>query len=673
MKPAPNLTKMEKCYPHFDITPFPTKKQVQTIARVVGCTERTAYSSWERYRALHPELYDECVIKIPRGQRITFKQHSKIYSPPLSTNYVKINPIALNPNKINIWSLSDKDLVQLFKEFVGYTDVKGIEHEGEAVPAPVDDITGDWMGIADYQAEFIIIYRDNDNIIVIWPRGHGKTWMAAWIIQFCMKYNAEKFLYFSLTDIAYTVADFVYIWAQNNRALIASETIRAAKKMSGRKSTYQKFSLINGARYEVHQIRTSSTLGYHGWNIIMDDIIDEQHKRLPHLQKSLQMKWDHQYSKIRRKKFMAINTRKFAGDFFAYLIDQFEVKGIAYKNKKGSESKKYTLHINLKTPYKGLAYAGDIEGYRKFVKRFEKNKIPYDPLDIIAPWFTSEDFEAMKLENLKSFFAEMMGNPRPLEGGNWQRDDLIFISNFEQFDYEAIYISIDPAWTISEGSNESGLTIIGLKEKLKAGRRQYTVFKAFEKKLKAKAWRDKDKKLHMGLLEFVEEQYLWVIMTFTQVRSIIIVYETNSGGQILVDIALAESDNYIHAGYIIEDKELTYSKIDKYDRIDSELFDTIKNKDMEFMDYLDEGIIINQILTFPDCLTDHCIDSLGRGKNALHKMKRQDVAKARQRSYDIVQEVKKENERVIVENFERQGIKGLRAKYPRGRVSMFRR
>ena len=498
------------------------------------------------------------------------KVNPEVLPPKVVSNPEKMK--LTNPKGIKIWNLPDAELKQLFREFVGYIDDKGVIHRGQAIPEPIDEITGDYVGLVDYQEDFIIEYRDNTNILTIWFRGGGKTWVITWIIQLSMKYEADKFLYFSLTDIAYTVADWIYIWAQNRGFVIDAETVRAPKKISGRKSTYQKFSLVNGARYEVHGIRTSSTLGYHGWILIMDDIIDEQHKRLPHLQKALEMKWDHQYSKIRRKKLVMCNTRKFAGDYFDFIIDQFEKKLKLYEIKKGNRLERYILYISHKTPYQELYYSGGVTGYRKFLKELENNRIEYDDQLIISPWYHPDDFDAMKAENLKSFYAEMIGNPRPLEGGNWVKEDLVFIPGYEPFDYEAAGIVVDPAWTITETSATSGITIVGLKSEMEGDppRRQYTCFKSWGKKLKVKAWKDKKTgKEYDGLLDFIQRQFDWLYLYFgTHTRSLFVIFELASGGQVIVDIAIAEMDKYGFSAYIPEEYE-GYPKTDKLDRIDS--------------------------------------------------------------------------------------------------------
>lgn len=374
----------------------------------------------KKYKELLEEKQNHSIKKAHKKQKLSKKKQKP--------SDITLDSYAMNPKKIDIWSLPDQELKDLFRVFVGYVDAAGVIHKGEALPEPIDEITNEYVGITGYQVDSILTYRDEDNILNIWFRGAGKTWKSSWILEFCMKYTAEKYLYFSLTDIAYIIADWVYIWAARQNAIIDSETKKVYGKISGRKASYQKFGLINGARYEIHGIRSSSTLGYHGWVIIFDDIIDEQHRRLPHLQLALQNKWNSQYAKIRRKKLIIDNTRKFAGDFFDFIIDQFEKKGKRYKNRKGKIANKYTLTIDLKSPYVDLCYKGDIEGYRTFASAVENNTFKYDATQIIAPWYTPEDFEVMKLEDIESFYAEILGIPMKVMGGMVEPHDIFYVN-----------------------------------------------------------------------------------------------------------------------------------------------------------------------------------------------------------------------------------------------------
>lgn len=581
---------------------------------------------------------------------------------------------ALNPEKVNIWSLSDDDLVDLYIKFVGYIgyenvdgkaiiDSKGEIHRGEAIPEPIDEITGDYMGIQEYQAEAILTYRDNDNILNIWFRGGGKTWKSSWIVEFTQKYKCEKFLYFSLTDVAYIVANWVYVWAQNQEAIVQDSVVKEKKKLTGRKDSYQKFTLINGARLEIHGIRTASTLGYHGWVIIFDDIIDISHKRLTHLQDTLQTRWNSQYSKIRRKKFIMDNTRKFEGDFFDFIITQFETKAEAFKQRKGYIPKKYTLCIDLKTPYTDLQYMGDIAGYRKFIDDMNADRIRYNINKIIAPWYEADDFEIMKLEDWESFYAEMLGNPKSLEGGMVKPSDIVYVQR-PHF-AEGVQMGgcgIDCASTEDENNDytavESCLMSAILNKEKKQVEKRFTFWKSDVSRMLARNhvvenindpfdWiDDKGRRIKRGIFETTqlhveEHKHYYPNIPY------IVAWERNNAGIALMEQALRDYRNKeeveIRKGewvildfpkYFVEDPNqavkwkrkgksnvrlgITHIK-EKQTRIYSELKYSIETGESRFTFNMEDSLGMAQLLAYPRGKHDDSPDARGMIKDELKR------------------------------------------------------
>lgn len=579
---------------------------------------------------------------------------------------------ALNPEKVEIWDLSDQDLKDLFIKFVGYVgyedtdgyaiiDPSGEIHPGEALPEPIDEITDEFLGIQEFQVEAIITYRDNHNILNIWGRGLGKTWKSSWIIEFVQKHECDKFLYFSLTDIAFIVANWVYLWAQNNNAIIDDDTVKVKKKVTGRKDSYQKFSLINGARFEVHGIRTSSTLGYHGWIIIFDDIIDISHKRLKKLQISLQNRWNSQYSKYRRKKFIMDNTRKFEGDFFDYMIDQFEKKGKAFKKRKGYYPNKYKLFIDLKTPYTDLQYSGDIEGYREFIRKTNKDQIPYDENNIIAPWYDPDDFEIMKLEDWESFQAEMMGNPKALEGGMVKPSDILYVQrpNFAH-GVQMGGTGVDCASTEDESNDYTGIiscVMTGIKNKEKKRLdKQFTFYKSDVKRILARNvetsnendpydWiDDRGRKIRRGIFETVQLHCEYHKHNYPGI-TYIVAWERNNAGIALLEQALRAFRNKeeieINKGqwvtidfpnYFVEDPNqavkwdkkgkrniklgVTHIK-EKQTRIYAELRYPIQSHEVRFSFNQEDSLFMSQVLSYPRGKHDDGPDAGGMIKDEL--------------------------------------------------------
>ncbi len=445
-------SKSQRCYPFFHINPYPTKKEVIKIGIQIGCSWRTVYRALDSFKIANPELYVTKVEEVTDLKSKVEEFKKKWGNPALSQISRKYRPKepkdCLTPppiEQIDLWSLPDKDLKDTYIKFVGYRghedkdgyaviDPAGAIHEGIAIPEPIDEITGDFMGIAQYQADYILTYRDNDNIANIWGRGMGKTWSLAWIIEITMMYMKQQYLFFSLTEVAYKVANDVYVFGNNQDIIMDRDTVQVEiKKKTGRQNSYQKFSFVNGSRYEVHGITTASTLGFHGWTLIMDDIIDEQHQRLKVKQKDLVRKWNSQYSKIRRVKLVMNNTRKFSGDFFDFIFDQFEEKNKVFYRKKGYTSSKYTLHISHKTPYTEVSFEGKIKEYREFLHKLENNEIPYNPDNILSPWYSADDIEIARLEDPQMFDAEYMGNPRPLKGGMVTPQDIHYIDSIPSF------------------------------------------------------------------------------------------------------------------------------------------------------------------------------------------------------------------------------------------------
>ena len=543
-------------------------------------------------------------------------------------------------------------------------------HRGEALPEPIDEITDEFMGITDYQADSIITWRNNDNILNIWFRGCGKTWKSAWTTEFTMKYEGEKYLYFSLTDVAYLVADYVYLWATNLGAIIESETQKIyGKKMSGRKATYQKFGLVNGSRFEIHDINSTSTLVFHGWNIVFDDVISENHKEFPHLQRRTEKKWNSQYSKIRRKKFIMDNTRKFAGDYFDFMINQFEKRGKRFRKRKGTLSKKYTLCIDLKTPYVGLAYQGDIEGYRGFSKAMENEQLENDDHQIIAPWYQFEDFEAMKLDDIESFYSEILGIPMKIKGGMVNPEDLKFVK-VPIFSHGILMgcTGVDSAQTEDEANDYTAITSAVMhQEQIKKEEPNYprfTFYKADILRILARNvevenendpydWITEDGvKIRRGIIETVQLHYEVHKSKYPGVPYIV-AWERNNAGIALMEQALRsfrmKEEVEIRKGEWVmltwprhlitgnPDDAIKWSKEGKANvklgithkknkvvRIYSELQFPIKNRKFEnqqvWFDYgLESSLFIEQVLGFPKLKHDDGPDAAGMTKDELFK------------------------------------------------------
>jgi len=303
---------------------------------------------------------------------------------------------------------------QLFREFVGYIDDEGKIHEGEAIPEPIDVDTGEFKGVLWYQEEGFEIIEYNDNILILWPRGHGKTWLLAWYIEWNMKHSVYKAMYLSITDVINDVADWVYEWAFANNLLAEGDNV----DKTIRRSTPKNFRLTNGSKFKIFSIMDKKIRGKHDYTIFLDDIIEEGSLTHPSYQRMLERRWNSTISKMRRQKLVIVNTRVYEGDFIEYLVKQFENKQKIMNQKKPGDTYKWDLYIDLRTPFLPAPpdEPSDAEGFW-----IDENG---ERLLLAPELYTLEHFEAMEADDYESFMAEMMQNPTSIRGGMLNPEDL---------------------------------------------------------------------------------------------------------------------------------------------------------------------------------------------------------------------------------------------------------
>ncbi len=302
--------------------------------------------------------------------------------------YGKINtnitPPKIKKNKYEVVAIIPKHQWQDFCEFVGYrgyktpegkividhtytledieyTDYNGIKqfrkgnrwnypyYDGEAEPKPEDEETREETGILLYQLAGFKFIEEHDNILILWPRGHGKTWLLAWYIEWNMKHSLYKAMYLSITDVYNDVADWVYDWADINGHI--PEAHKAKGAQSQRRQTPKSFTLKNGSKFKVFGVMDKKVRGKHGYTIFMDDVIEEGSERNPSRQRDLERRWNATLSKMRRGKLIIVNTRVYKGDFIEYLINQFERKYNIMLDRKPEDATKWKLHMFILTPY----------------------------------------------------------------------------------------------------------------------------------------------------------------------------------------------------------------------------------------------------------------------------------------------------------------------------------
>jgi phage terminase large subunit-like protein len=240
---------------------------------------------------------------------------------------------------------------------------------------------------------------------------------------------------------------------------------------------------------------------------------------------------------------------------------------------------------------------------------------------LLAPeLYTFEHFEAMKAENIRTFYSEMMQDPRARIGGMWEASDIHYINSWMNFKYyDRCCIAVDFAWTEKETSDYTAIITILRVEASMVGELgfKYLVIWEIIRRMPVRTVLDHNTEEEKeGILESIQRTFVMANSYFPeQYISIFVAVEMNGGGKIIVDQARREMDVFTFAEYIVE---VDHRK-DKEKRIEAEIEQPVKNGTVRFLKPLKEGMLIDQMLVFPNGKHDDGPDTLGMGKNELNK------------------------------------------------------
>lgn len=523
---------------------------------------------------------------------------------------------------------------QAFEEFVGYRgykDATGIHvdhsfhlekliinnqlhiervwnhpyHPGEAIPEPVDETTGEEIGILWYQLQGFRFIEENDNVLILWPRGHGKTWLLAWYIEWCMKHSTYKCMYLSITDVINDVADWVFDWADAN-GLLASGQKKSTGSKTVRRDTPVSFNLKNGSKFKIFSVKDKKIRGKHGYTIFMDDVVEEGSQTHPSYQLELQRRWNKTISKMRRNKLIIVNTRVYQGDFIEYLMVQFDKKFQVMQKARPQDANRWKLHVDIKTPY---LHSKDKEWYIR--NNYSESVMPpfgeadieglvlhEDKRVLIAPeLYTHEHFEAMQAEDLESFMAEMMQDPTPLSGKRWK--SVKFKDQIKDMhEYDLMFYYIDRATTTNDTSDYTGW-LQGLREKAKQRERNGPYI---AKRLIINDFTDH---ITMEELMYRLSKDIDLFHRRWSYISIIIIIEKQGGGDDFYASIQTRSEfehegkkikNYIRECAIVHPETSTG---DKGQRIRNRLGGPLDNYLIRFLKSLQGSMVVKQVLDHP--------------------------------------------------------------------------
>ncbi len=594
------------------------------------------------YRVDHPQAsLTDAIRSFPKFKsssvKSAFYRHAKRKAEELLKQQV-----ATGKKKYDFVIIPKKNW-QPFREFVGYIDEAGTIHKGEAVPEPIDQDTGEYKGILWYQEEGFQIIELNENILILWPRGHGKTWLLAWYIEWNMKHSAYKCMYLSITDVINDVADWVFLWAWDNNLLAEGDLVEKAI----RRNTPKTFNLVNGSKFKIYSVMDKAIRGKHDYVIFMDDVIEEGSETHPSRQRELERRWDSTLSKIRRSKLVIVNTRVYEGDFIQYLVDQFDRKHEIMKTRRPEKAHLWSLTIDVRTPY-----------------------LDEEQTKLLAPeLYTLEHFEAMKAENIRTFYSEMMQDPRPQIGGMWEESDIHYVNSWIDFRYyDRCAIAVDFAWSEKETSNYTAIITLLRVEASLIGQLGYKYLVIWEiiARMPVRTVLDHNTNEEKeGILESIQRTFELAQAYFPEhMVSILVPVEMNSGGKIIVDQARREMDIFTFAEYIVE---VNHRK-DKVKRIEAESEQPVKNGTMSFLKGLKDGLLIDQMLVFPKGKFDDGPDAMSMGKNELTKA---GISVSEINRMTAILKERREKE-IMADNVNAMGLQEtLDFKYNRKRKAMF--
>lgn len=596
--------------------------------------------------------HQEKVIEAERRQNVILSKLDEKYVTHDIDDVLKRK----NKSKYDLIAVLPKAKWQSFKEFVGYVDADGVEYRGEAIPEPEDQDTGEYKGILWYQEEGFHIIEDHDNILILWPRGHGKTWLLAWWIEWNMKHSRFKCMYLSITDVINDVADWVFEWADANKVLAEGSNIE--RRM--RPNTPKKFKLVNESVFRIFYVKDRNIRGKHDYTIIMDDIIEEGSERQPTYQADLKRRWNATISKVRRDKLVIVNTRVYEGDFIEEMISMFQKKHDIMLKRRPEMVDKWSLYTDIKTPYR-WAKEGDLADTDGFLLGEDGRRV------LIAPeLYTHEHFEAMEAEDYGSFMSEMMQNPTSIEGGMVTPDDILYVKrpHFSE-GVQMVGVGVDLSWSESEHSDMCAIvSCVSATEVLdKKAYKRFTFVRSdvdaqmpmFDKALP-------NGRVIDGIFTIIGKHAAELLHLYPRMP-LIIAIERNAGGMIIINVAIREKFWWLK--YVIADHNVAIKwskegksnvplgithKTAKIPRVFGELQRSIKIHETRFDWILEATMFMAQVLAFPKGKYDDGPDAGGMAKDELNRRWHVHVVRKKQQGF-----MEKIRERNIKKRFKQSG------------------
>lgn len=518
---------------------------------------------------------------------------------------------------------------------VAFLDIKGEVCEGEAFPRPVVPVSRNrnldnlmrltgkteqeighkyYIGILRYEIEimtliFTLREMGYENIQVLMPRGHGKTYMECWESQIDMKWFQENIMLLSETNARLKVGNWIYVWALQNGYLKDPEKF-------ARKMTYQHFVLLNEARMDIYKFSKEELVGEHDYKIKLDDTVKkkwrsrptENEKMIEHFQSNINM--------IIRTGLEDFGTRKYEGDPLQHRHEH--IKDIVVI-KRSPFIKCPHENLNSQDTYDPCSICGDLALLAPEIHGY------YDLIDKME-----EDYDA--------WYSEMMQDPHPKEGGMVEERDICYKRMPFFADTKLVGIGVDVAenWDDSLLADMSAVITCAMSFEVEEDKKQHRRFTFLTEDVRRMPFRttvDKHDHETRGIIETIDKAVKFLQENFINV-SIIIAIERNGPGIVLIEQILREWRDWPWYRKIISSKTEAVKWIkqgkanvplgishptEKIPRINSELRHSIKQGQTRFTYNLEDTTFMTQLLSFPKGKHDDGPDAGGMIKDELNK------------------------------------------------------
>lgn len=487
------------------------------------------------------------------------------------------------------------------KNGICHLDLKGKEYHGEAHPPPIVPVTNVnrenlmkhtgftreqlgsrfFLGILKYEVEimsliFLLRNIGYENIALLMARGHGKTYIWCWNDQIRLKHFPYNIMLLSETNARLKVGNWVYVWALKNNYLKDPEKY-------ARKSTYQHFDLLNNNRMDIYKYSEEALVGEHDYILKLDDVVKRKWRERPTENEKMINHFQSNINFIIRTGFEICGTCKFEGDLINHIITNIE-----------------DIVVIIQTPFIECPH-GNINEKGTYIEC----DICRDDC-LIAPEIHSYDsLMKKKDEDIEAWWAEMMQDPHPMEGGVWSEITTQFEVETPYVKYyDAFFIYVDRATTLNQKSDLTGC-VMGLRN-YRTGVRLVT--------------HDYTDNIEFEQLLVIINDVVIEIHNKYEHMSIHLIVEKQGGGDDFY--TMVTTRNYFERGdgTLVENKIRDYCHIEmisstgnKILRIKDRLYAPIKNARIQFLESLKRSILVESILMFPNCKYFDAIDALATG------------------------------------------------------------